>query len=156
VGELALPTSGTVYLDANCFIYSIERIDPFRAILDSIWQAVSVGQITVVTSELTLLEVLVKPLKIGDETTAALFRIILRHTPDVQMLPITQAVLEEAAKLRATISLKTPDALHAATATLNGCMLFVTNDGAFRRASNLNIAILSEIVSLDEDMSSSI
>ena len=75
MGELALPASGTVYLDANCFIYSIERIDPFRAILDSIWQAVSVGQITVVTSELTLLEVLVKPLKIGDETTAALFHI---------------------------------------------------------------------------------
>jgi len=63
VGELVLPTSGTVYLDANCFIYSIERIDPFRAILDTIWQAVSIGHITVVTSELTLLEVLVKPLQ---------------------------------------------------------------------------------------------
>ncbi len=146
MGGLALPTSGTVYLDANCFIYSIERIDPFRAILDTIWQAVSIGQITVVTSELTLLEVLVKPLQVGDETTAAMFRIILRHSPDVQMLPITQAVLEEADNLRATMNLKTPDALHAATALLNHCKLFVTNDGAFRRASNLNVTILSEIV----------
>ena len=72
MGELALPTSGTVYLDANCFIYSIERIDPFRAILDSIWQAVSVGQITVVTSELTLLEALVKPLKIDEDISSSL------------------------------------------------------------------------------------
>ncbi|TMD30746.1 MAG: type II toxin-antitoxin system VapC family toxin, partial [Chloroflexi bacterium] len=67
-------------------------------------------------------------------------------TPDVQMLPITQAVLEEAANLRATMNLKTPDALHAATAALNHCKLFVTNDSAFRRASDLNVAILSEIV----------
>jgi predicted nucleic acid-binding protein len=154
VGALTLPTSGTVYLDANCFIYSVERIDPFRQLLDTLWQAVSSGQITVVTSELTLLEVLVKPLKEGDETTAAMFRIILRHSPDVQMLPITQAVLEEAANLRATTNLKTPDALHAATALLNGCMLFVTNDGAFRKSSNLTVAVLSEIVSLDEDSSS--
>jgi predicted nucleic acid-binding protein len=65
VGALTLPTSGTVYLDANCFIYSIERIDPFRAILDTLWQAVSGGRITVVTSELTLLEVLVSRLKKG-------------------------------------------------------------------------------------------
>jgi predicted nucleic acid-binding protein len=144
-----LPTSGTVYLDANSFIYSIERIDPYRAILDTLWQAVSIGQFTVVTSELTLLEVLVKPLKVGDATTAATFRTVLRHSPDVQMLPITQTVLEKAASLRATMNLKTPDALHGATALLNGCALFVTNDTAFRRLSDLTVTVLSEIVPLD-------
>jgi hypothetical protein len=46
--------SGTVYLDANGFICSIERIDPYRAMLDTLWQTVSTGQIIVVTSELTL------------------------------------------------------------------------------------------------------
>jgi hypothetical protein len=54
----------------------------------------------VLTSELTLLEVLVKPLKVGDMATVAAFRTVLRHSPDVQMVPITQSVLEEAAKLR--------------------------------------------------------
>lgn len=141
-----LPASGTVYLDANGFIYSIERIDPYRAMLDTLWQTVSTGQITVVTSELTLLEVLVKPLKVGDATTATLFRTVLRHTPDVQMLPITQSVLEAAANLRATLGLRTPDAIHIATASLNGCLLFVTNDSAFRRVSDLTVTVLSELV----------
>ena len=150
MGVLALPTSGTVYLDTNSFIYSVERIDPYRAILDTLWQAVSVGQFTVVTSELTLLEVLVKPLKVGDTATAATFRAVLRHSPDVQMLPITQTVLEKAANLRATLDLKTPDAIHAATALLNGCVLFVTNDSTFRRLSDLTVTLLSEIVPLDE------
>jgi predicted nucleic acid-binding protein len=147
VGALALPASGTVYLDANGFIYSIERIDPYRALLDILWQTVSTGQITVVTSELTLLEVLVRPLKVGDATTATLFRTVLRYTPDVQMVPITQTVLEEAANLRATLGLRTPDAIHLATALLSGCALLVTNDRAFRRVPDLAVTVLSELVS---------
>ena len=115
MGALALPASGTVYLDANGFIYSIERIDPYRALLDILWQTVSTGQITVVTSELTLLAVLVRPRKVGDAPTATLFRTVLRPTPDVPMVPITQTVLEEAANLRATLGLRTPDAIHLAT-----------------------------------------
>ena len=146
MGALTLPASGAVYLDANGFIYSIERIDPYRAMLDTLWLTVSAGQVTVVTSELTLLEVLVKPLKVGDATTATLFRTVLKHTPDVQMLPITQSVLEEAAQLRATLGLKTPDAIHVATALLNGSMLFVTNDSAFRRVTDLTVTVLSELV----------
>lgn len=147
MGELILPTEGSVYLDTNSFIYSIERIAPYRGVLDTLWQAVSAGQFTVITSELTLLEVLVKPLKVGDAATAATFRAVLRNTPDVQMLPITQAVLEKAANLRAELNLKTPDAIHAATAVLHSCRLFVSNDSAFRRVSGLNVAVLNETTS---------
>ncbi len=146
MGALVLPSEGKIYLDANCFIYSIERIDPYREILDSIWQAASVGEVGVATSELTLLEVLVKPLKVGDITTATIFRTVLRHSPDVQMYPITQGILEEAAKLRATIGLRTPDALHAATAILNKCTLFVTNDSTFRNLRDANVVVLKDIL----------
>jgi len=147
VGALVLPASGNVYLDANGFIYSIERIDPYRSVLDTLWQTVSTRQIRVVTSELTLLEVLVKPLKVGDAFTATLFRTVLLHTPEVRMLPITLPILEEAAKLRATLSLRTPDAIHVATALLHSCALMVTNDSAFRRIPNLPVAVLNELVS---------
>jgi predicted nucleic acid-binding protein len=146
VGVLTLPVRGTVYLDANGFIYSIERIDPYRSMLDTLRLTVSAGQVKVVTSELTLLEVLVKPLKVGDATAATLFRTVLKHTPDVKMLPITRSVLEAAANFRATLGLKTPDAIHVASALLNGSMLFVTNDSAFRRVPDLNVTVLSELV----------
>jgi predicted nucleic acid-binding protein len=142
-----LPASGNVYLDANGFIYSIERIDPYRSVLDTLWQTISTRQITVVTSELTLLEVLVKPLKVGDATTATLFRTVLQHIPEVRMLPITQPILEEAAKLRATLGLRTPDAIHVATALVHSCALMVTNDRAFRRIPDLPLAVLNELVS---------
>jgi hypothetical protein len=50
MGSLVLPASGIVYLDANCFIYSVERIDPYQAILDALWRTASVGQVKIVTS----------------------------------------------------------------------------------------------------------
>ena len=147
MGALVLPASGNVYLDANGFIYSVERIDPYRGLLDTLWQTVSTRQITVVTSELTLLEVLVKPLKVGDAPTATLFRTVLQHLPEVRMLPITKPILEEAAQLRATLGLRTPDAIHVATALSHSCALVVTNDSAFRRIPDLPVAVLHELVS---------
>jgi predicted nucleic acid-binding protein len=71
------------------------------------------------------------------------------------MLPITQTELEKAASLRATTDLKTPDAIHAATAVLKGCVLFVTNDIAFRRVPGLAVTILSEIAQLNATNKSS-
>ncbi|MBC7527815.1 MAG: PIN domain-containing protein, partial [Chthonomonadaceae bacterium] len=63
------------------------------------------------------------------------------------LLPITKDVLREAARLRATISgLKTPDAIHAATALLNQCRLFITNDRGFLRVPGLNTAILDDVL----------
>jgi predicted nucleic acid-binding protein len=71
VGALALPTYGEIYLDANSVIYTIERIDPYLTILNPLWDAVQARTLTITTSDLTLLEVLVAPLKRGDREDAA-------------------------------------------------------------------------------------
>ena len=55
--------------------------------------------------------------------------------------------LREAARLRATIpGLKTPDVIHAATALLNGCALFVSNDTGFRRIPGLPLVLLDDVL----------
>ncbi len=51
-----------------------------------------------------------------------------------------------AAQLRATSGLKTPDAIHAATALEHGCTLFVTNDPAFRRLTTVPVVILGDLL----------
>ena len=55
MGGLVLPVSGSVYLDANAFIYSVERIDPYYNMLESLWQATRNNQFVVITSELSSL-----------------------------------------------------------------------------------------------------
>lgn len=145
MGSLTLPSSGPVYLDANGFIYSVERIEPYRALLEPMWLSAQTGQFEVVSSELVILETLVKPLREGDTVLENLFRALLAAR-EVRLIPATAALWEQAARLRATTGLKTPDALHAATALATGSTLFVTNDPGFRRVSDLPVVILDELI----------
>jgi hypothetical protein len=80
------------------------------------WETVAKGTLFAASSELTLLESLVGPLRSGD-TVAASARESLWKQTDTRLIPISVDVLREAARLRAIIpGLKTPDAIHAATA----------------------------------------
>ena len=148
MGQLALPTSGTVYVDTAAVIYRVEQIEPYLTAGAPLWDAVDRGDRQVATSELTLLEVLVKPLRDNDGVLVGLYRRVLLETMGVTCHPIALAVLESAARLRAHHNLTTPDAIHAATAVEAGCALFVTNDPTFRRVPALNVDVLSEIAGL--------
>jgi predicted nucleic acid-binding protein len=64
----------------------------------------------------------------------------------MRLLPIAQVVLREAARLRATTKLKTPDALHLATAQGVSCALFITNDGDFRGVAGVPLVILDDLL----------
>ena len=54
-------------------------------------------------------------------------------------VPISDVVIEEAARLRRTVRMKTPDAIIAATALLENAALVTRIAGDFRRVPNLNV-----------------
>ena len=61
--------------------------------------------------------------------------------------PITEAVLRRGAQLRAAApTLRTPDAIHAATALEAGCAMFLTNDTDFRTVPGLPVTVLNDVV----------
>lgn len=146
MGSLNLPASGLVYADAQVAIYTVDKHPTYASVCKPLWEAVRAGKITAISSELTLMETLVGPLRSGDTAHAA-DREALWQQANTRLLPITLATLREAARLRATIpALKTPDALHAATALLHRCALFVTNDAAFKRVPGLSVTLLDEVL----------
>jgi predicted nucleic acid-binding protein len=145
MGQLTLPLSGTVYVDTNAVIYRVEQIEPNLTASANLWIALDAGLASVVTSELTLLEVLVKPLRDGNTTLASLYRTVLLGTAGLTSVPITRSILESAAQLRAAHQLKTPDAIHAATALALGSKSFISNDTGFRRVPGLPVVVLREI-----------
>lgn len=142
MGILTIPDSGPVYVDANCVIYSIEKIDPFASMLAPLWEAASIGRINILTSELTLLETLVKPFGDANQALEELFVAFLLGSREVRMIPIHTGILLRAARLRADHGLKAPDAIHAATALDSQCLLFVTNDEKFKNVNGLTAATL--------------
>lgn len=145
MGTLTLPAGGSVYLDANAIFYSVERIEPYRQLLAPMWQEAKTGRFTIASSELVVLETLIKPLREGNARLEILFRSIFAAA-EVELISATLETWEGAARIRATTGLKTSDALHAATALSAGCTLFITNDADFHRVHDLPIVVLGDLV----------
>jgi predicted nucleic acid-binding protein len=145
VGTLTPPPAGLVYLGANPVIYSVERHPLYWPLLEPLWQAAKGKTIELVSSDLVLMEVLVGPLKSGDTALANAYEQLFQQA-QTRLLPLTLPILRAAARLRATTKLKTPDALHAATAFDAGCVLFVTNDAGFKGVAGLPLTILDDLL----------
>lgn len=146
MGSLNLPTSGHVYLDTQCMIYTVERHPVYYPTLRSLWAAAQAGTIRILSSEITVLECLVGPYKSGDTVMEANYEQTF-VLPVINLIPISQAILREAARLRALITrLRTPDAIHAATGLRSATALFVTNDFGFRNVPGLTVEVLQDVL----------
>ena len=145
MGPLILPPSGLIYLDASGLIYSVERVEPYRALLEPMWERAQDGVLTIVSSPILLVEALVKPIRDRNTEIELQYRELFASNA-VRLLEASHQVFEDAARIRAETGLKTPDALHAATALRAGCSLFVTNDTDFRRVEELPVAVLDDYV----------
>ena len=83
-------------------------------------------------SPLIRLEALVKPTSDGNIALIADYEIFLAEQ---QWLAVGDVEFNRALSLRASHRIKTPDALHLATAMLHDCIEFWTNDERLRQAA---------------------
>jgi len=63
MGQLTLPESSVIYVDTVVVIYSIEKFPNYFPLLEPLWQKLQAGTVQVMTSEITLLETLVMPIR---------------------------------------------------------------------------------------------
>jgi len=119
-----------IYLDSCIVIYLVERHPLYEPLLRERLEGLEEAQLAV--SPLVRLEVLVRPLRDGNEDLAQLYRLFLAEQ---LMLDIPEEVYDVALSLRAKHTLKTPDALHLATAQYHGCSQFWTNDDRLGRVA---------------------
>ncbi|MDZ8239489.1 MAG: PIN domain-containing protein [Nostoc sp. ChiQUE01a] len=145
MGQLILPSSSVIYIDTPVVIYSVEWNPDYYSLLQPLWLKFQTGEIQIISSELILMETLVLPLKNNDTFLLNAYEELLL-SENMQLVPISQPVLRQAANLRATTNLKTPDAIHAATALSVNCNQFITNDKGFRNVPGLPVIILSEVL----------
>ncbi|GAA6616860.1 type II toxin-antitoxin system VapC family toxin [Scytonema sp. NUACC26] len=145
MGTLNIPVSSLVYVDTSIVIYSVEKFPEYLPLLAPLWLKLQAGEIEIISSELILMETLVLPLRNSDSMLINAYEQLLGSS-EMRLIPISQSILRQAANLRATTSLKTPDAIHAATALSISCNQFLTNDKGFRSITDLPVVILSEVL----------
>jgi len=133
-----------ICFDTAPVIYYIENHPVYVVKMDDIIDYIDKQNIDVICASLILTETLTKPLKVNDTAVAQVFQGFL-NTPPIQLISITPKIAQDAAQLRATYNLKTPDALHVAVAIHTGCDVFLTNDNGIKRVQELTVLTLDEL-----------
>lgn len=146
MGLIADLGSGPVAVDTAVFIYFIEDEPRFAGLLDPLFREADEGVRPLVTSALSLLEVLVVPLRSGNRALADRYEALLTRSRGIRLIDVTRDQLRTAAALRATTGVKTPDALQLAAAVSTGCGTLLTNDRRLTDIPGLRIRQLSAYV----------
>lgn len=139
--------SGPVGLDTPPFIYFIEEHPVYLGAVHPVFAAISEGRLTGVASALTLLETLVQPYRAGNAPLAEQYEAILTRSRGLEIGEINRNVLRAAAQLRAAQNIRTPDAIHLATALLARCPVYLTNDRDLPPVPGIRILQIKHYVS---------
>ncbi|HEX4029524.1 MAG TPA: PIN domain-containing protein [Terracidiphilus sp.] len=115
-----------VFFDTNVFIYLFEDYEPFSSMVDATWRRMVQRRDQLVTSAMTLGELLVKPSKLGQASLVQEYDRVVRSR--AQVLNFDISVAWRYASLRATHTLRNADAIQLACASHFGVDLFITND----------------------------
>lgn len=145
MGQVSTVLGQRVYLDTNIIIYIVEGFPAYLDQMQALMAAVNTGEVVAVTSELTLAETLVKPLKDHQPALQQAYKFILTSTPTLEVTLVSRGILEDAAQLRADSKLQLPDAIHLATALQYQCDSFLTNDIAFKSLNLPQVKMLADV-----------
>jgi predicted nucleic acid-binding protein len=134
---LCIETAPFIYYTESRPVYVDKMRDIFRRI-DEI-------QFTVVCSAIALSECLTKPLRENDLTLVDAYNNLFENTYGLTVVSVDLEIVRRSAELRAKYGLKTPDALHVATALEAGCQAFLTNDMGLKRVTEIQVLVLDEL-----------
>lgn len=133
-----------VLIDTSIWIYHFEQHPELGVAAGTIIESLEEGEFRGVASELTLLELTVRPLQLGRQDVADDYEVLLDYFPNLDLEPISRDILLEAAALRARQRLRTPDAIQIATGLRAGATLAVTNDEGWRNFPLMETLILTD------------
>lgn len=132
-----------IFWDTNIYIYLFENYGESSKQAANLRAKMHSRGDLLLTSALTLGEILVKPMERGDAALCAEYEQAITSTS--LLLPFDLKTAKVYAALRKDRTLRPPDALQLACAAAAGCDLFVTND---RRLQGKTVSGIQFIVSL--------
>lgn len=132
-----------IFFDTNVFIYLFEDYEPFSSMVDAMWRRMMERQDQLITSSMTLGELLVKPTKLGAASLIEEYDKVIRQR--AQIINFDTAIAWRYALLRATHTLRNVDAIQLACAAHFGVDLFITNDKALHKLNVPGIGFIAPL-----------
>ncbi len=144
MGPGLIPIGARVYCDSSIFIYAIEQHIEFGVPASTVIDRGSSKEIELVSSELAIMESMVRPLRANDTEIVRDFDLLF-GVRWLEFVAIDRTLLRAAAALRARHpSLRTPDAIHLATANQSAIDVFLTNDRMLATICGSRAKLLSD------------
>jgi predicted nucleic acid-binding protein len=145
VGWLEQLHGKDVCLDTSPIIYYVEKGLPgYKSVIDPFFEMFAENEFSIFASVIALLEGLVVPIRNDDKLLIRRYRNFFYRT-QIQMVEINKAVAEQAAQLRATHNLFTPDTIQVATALYIKADFFLTNDKKLASIPGLNALVIDDL-----------
>jgi len=118
-----------IYFDTNIFIYLLEGNVSYIKALNDIKSILANNQATIFSCDLAHTEILPYHAKYNNQRA---IQHIVQFLDNFEILRISKEIAIHAGILRGELGMKTPDALHVATALNQNCHIFLTNDAGIR------------------------
>jgi predicted nucleic acid-binding protein len=144
-GELGELRGRRVLLDTSIWIYHLEANPEFGEMAGKVITALERGVFQGALSELSLMELLVLPLRLGRVAVADEYELLLTNFPNLTLYSVSRDLLIRAAAIRAGFAMRAPDSILLATAADARASLAITNDKSWKRFGDLDVRLLSEL-----------
>src|ERR1700722_15549234 len=131
-----LPEHALLLMDSAPIIYFLESHPIWGPRFKPVFEAHAAALVRFAVTTVTVAEVLAGPLQAGDESLARRYRAILESW---QCIDLDVGIAESAARLRASLRLKLPDAVQAASALAVNAAALVTHDHDFSKVKSLRV-----------------
>ena len=120
-----------IFWDTNLFVYLLEDKGELAERVVSLRKRMIERNDELLTSTLTLGEILVKPLEAGDETLVRRYEQAI--TAAATVIPFDPPAAYAFATVRRDRTIRPPDAIQLACASVAGIDMFITNDRRLNR-----------------------
>ena len=142
-----LTSLARVGFDSNALIYALEGRAPYASLVVQVLTMMEKGQVLGFASTLVEMEMLVKPMRDGDNETRTRIEVFLRHMPNLLVRPVDRSIARRAARLRARTNLPSIDSVIAATSIEERCDALIGNDALLaRRLTDIEYLYLGEYI----------
>lgn len=126
--EAAVLPGDRILLDASALIAYLNGGEGVTSIMEHLMTWVRSGRNEAVVSVVSVMEILVRPLRLGGADDCQTIMDFLSHFPHLYTAPLDLSMAQEAASLRARYGFSPADALTIATGLLTEARHLITND----------------------------
>lgn len=136
--------SSKIFLDTSPLIYWIEDHPSYVPVIEPIFHSIHQGRNAAISSFLTLLEILVRPMQLKRRDLVFKYKEFILHDSNLTLVNLEAEACESAAFLKAKYGLKTPDAVQLGIAHAQKADLFLTNDHQLKKIREVRVVLLKD------------